>query len=702
MPVDRLAARVAAALARTGGDAVTRVPLLAALSRDTPAFGGTTTASTRDAGPRRKALTTPAVGGTIAPARDGGSLTTPAVGGTTTASARDGGPLTTLAVGGTTAASARDGGPLTSPAVGGTAAPARDGGLRRKALTALVARLRRTAVAPPAPAGQPPEPGEVRPARTAGRADPPRQATREPWPPPLFSMPDAAPARRLPSTTTRRLRTAVHLDPGLAARVVAELTDDPRRAVVPSVGFDLEPVLCHALRARLLVTARDVSLTAVLVAALVLAPRTAAAVLLAGAAVALCRARVVRAAPPAGRALFAAALVFALVAAVGAALTVLAAVAPAGGGFAGPPPGGGGSAAVPPGGWLGVAPGAGWLTAAPGPRMWAGVAVLVAGTVAAHLGHLWWTGAALTAATHPVPRRAATAARVATVAAAQRGNVVFSRADPFVGAGPRMRGWSVAVALRTDDAGGYRPRGPATLDPVLLRRHVGQALQGLGDGAGHAGLPGLSVTPYLAADGIRGAGDPLLDGGTPLPLASREALDAVVRGPQEGLRHYDRVVIVPRARAVTTAEGRPVLPSDDGDGHVSVFVHTAIEASVLYVELSAHVLPPIGTSCAEPPAVAVPVELLTHLTGAPWRLARTAAHRARAAARRRRRGGWHDHSARLGVRELVGDPGAALPALEAAKYVKIVERVVVEAVADFLERYDLDAAAFRAEVPAAR
>ncbi|MEV0133102.1 hypothetical protein AB0H83_32150 [Dactylosporangium sp. NPDC050688] len=655
MPVDRLAARVVAALARTGGDAGTRVPLLAALSRDTPAFGGTTTASAREAGSRRRSPTDRPV--------------------------------------------------LTAPADRSTpddrAAPAARS--VRAALTTLALRLRRSSAPapPPQPPGHPPPPptaastplperpavglaagSAVGPAAgPAGRGDgPPRQARRESWPPPLFSMPDAATDRRLPSTTTRRLCAAVHLDADLARRVVAELTDDPRRAVVPSVGLDLEPVLCHALRARLLATARAAFLTAVLVAAVLLAPRTTAAVLLAGAAVALCRARVVRTVPPAGRALFAAALVFALVTAVGAALTVLGATAP---------PDGGGLVARE-------------LIAPPGRRVWVALAVLGAGAVAGHLGHLWWTGAALTGASHPVPRRAATAARVATVAAAQRGNVTFSRADPFVGAGPRVRGWSVAVALRADDAGGYRPRSPATLDPVLLRRHVGQALQGLGDGAGHAGVPGLTVTPYLAADGIRSAGDPLLDGGTPLPLASREAVEAVVRGPQEGLRHYDRVVIVPRARGVTTAEGRPVLPPDDGDGHVSVFVHTAIEASVLYVELSAHVMPPIGAGCSEPPAVAVPVELLTHLTGAPWRLAGTAVRRVRVAARRGRRAGRHDHSARLGVRELVGDPGAALPALEAAKYVKIVERVVVEAVADFLERYDLDATTFRAEVPTAR
>ena len=405
-------------------------------------------------------------------------------------------------------------------------------------------------------------------------------------------------------------------------------------------------------------------------------------VLLLGAAVGLCRAAPVRAVPPAGRALFAAALVFGLVTAVGAALTVLGAAVPA-------PPGAGEFDR------LAAAAGA-----PPDPGMWVAVAVLLAGAAAGHLAHLWWTGVTLTAAADPVPLRAATAGRVATVAAAQRGNVGFSRADPFVGAGPQVRGWSVAVALRATDSGVYRPRSPATLDPVLLRRHVGQALQGLGDGgAGHAGVPGLAVTPYLAADGVRGAGDPLLDGGTPLPLASREALDAVVRGPQEGLRHYDRVVILPRARGVTTAEGRPVVPSDDGDGHVSVFVHTSIEASVVYVELSAHVLPPIHTAYYVPPAPVVHLETLTQLTGAPWRLARTAAHRLWVSSRRGQRDGWHDHSARLGVRELVGDPGAALPDLEATKYVKIVERVVVEAVADFLERYDLDATTFRAEVP---
>lgn len=733
MPVDRLAARIAAALARADGDAGARVPLLAALSRDTPAFGGTTTASARQGGTTASARQSTTASAwqstTTASARQSGTTESARQSGTTTdaardsdataAAARDSGLASAGVWGsGLAAASVRDSGPATTAVrdSGPTIAAARETGPRRTArsaraaLTTLAGWLRRTMPLQPSPHSMPlsmplsepqppshptpqpaavPDPSAERPVRRAGGRDtrwgdgPPRQAKREPWPPPLFSMPDAATARRLPSTTTRRLCAAVHLDAGLARRVVAELTDDPRRAVVPSVGLDLEPVLCHALRARLLATVRDAFLTAVLVAAVLLAPRTTAAVLLAGAAVGLCRARVVRTVPPAGRALFAAALVFALVTAIGAALTVLGTVAP-------------------PGGGSGALPGGGWLTAPPGPRVWVALAVLAAGAATGHLGHLWWTGAALTGASHPVPRRAATAARVATVAAAQRGNVVFSRADPFVGAGPRVRGWSVAVALRADDAGGYRPRSPATLDPVLLRRHVGQALQGLGDGAGHAGVPGLTVGPYLAADGIRGEGDPLLDGGTPLPLASREAVDAVVRGPQEGLRHYDRVVIVPRARGVTTAEGRPVLPPDDGDGHVSVFVHTAIEASVLYVELSAHVMPPIGAGCSEPPAVAVPVELLTHLTGAPWRLAGTAARRARVAARRSRRAGQHDHSARLGVRELVGDPGAALPALEAAKYVKIVERVVVEAVADFLERYDLDATTFRAEVPTTR
>ncbi|WP_327011392.1 hypothetical protein OHA72_31365 [Dactylosporangium sp. NBC_01737] len=161
-------------------------------------------------------------------------------------------------------------------------------------------------------------------------------------------MPDVPTSRRMPSTTTRRLCAAVHLDAGLARTVVAELTDDPRRAVPPSVGFDLAPVLCHALRARFLTTARDGFLTVVVLVALVLAPRSTAAVLLAGAAVGLCRTGPVRAVPPAGRALFAAVLVFGLVTVVGAALTVLGTATAPGGAVAPNPPVVSSTASSPP------------------------------------------------------------------------------------------------------------------------------------------------------------------------------------------------------------------------------------------------------------------------------------------------------------------------------------------------------------------
>ncbi|MET7423570.1 hypothetical protein [Dactylosporangium sp. NPDC005555] len=626
MRVDRLAARVLAALGRTGRDAPALPPFLAALRRDTEAFGGTTTTTTGPASlPASQRVLLTGFLRRAAPIWPGNRAAAP---------------------------------PDDHPAAVAAAATAGSG-----------------------PAG---------PAVQAHGQTAPRQAKREPWPPPLFSMPDATTSQRMPSTTTRRLCAAVHLDAGLARTVVAELTDDPHRAVPPSVGFDLEPVLCHALRARLLSHARDAFLTVAVLAALILAPRTTVAVLLLGAAAGLCLSGPVRAAPRTGRVLLAAALVFGLATAVGAALAI------AGSAVSAPPARS--ATAAPAGEFARIAAVVG---AEAGARVWVALAVLVACAAAGHLAHLWWTAATLTAPAHPLPMHDTTRQRVAVVAAAQRGNVAFSRDDPFVGAGHRVAGWSVAVALRAIDSGGYRPRSPATLDPVLLRRHVGQALQGLGDGTGHHGVPGPAVTPYLAADGVRCAGDPLLDGGTPLPLASREALDAVVRGPQEGLRHYDRVVIVPRARGVTTAEGRPVVPSDDGDGLVSVFVHTAIEASVLYVELSAHVLPPVRPTWYLPAPV-VHLDLLTQLTGAPWRLARAAAHDTARRARRARPGGWHDHSARLGVRDLVGDPTAALPALEAAKYVRVVERVVVEAVADFLERYDLDASTFRAEVPTRR
>ncbi|MEV0719749.1 hypothetical protein AB0H87_34720, partial [Asanoa sp. NPDC050611] len=63
---------------------------------------------------------------------------------------------------------------------------------------------------------------------------------------------------------TRYLCGASYVDPGFADNVVAELMTDAHRAVVPSTGYDLEPVLRHALRARRIWLAQHALVTLVL------------------------------------------------------------------------------------------------------------------------------------------------------------------------------------------------------------------------------------------------------------------------------------------------------------------------------------------------------------------------------------------------------------------------------------------------------
>ncbi|MEV7022647.1 hypothetical protein [Kitasatospora sp. NPDC093558] len=52
------------------------------------------------------------------------------------------------------------------------------------------------------------------------------------------------------SEATRLMCAGVHLDPEFRRRVISELVEHDERSVPPSLGFDLVPVLAHALKAR--------------------------------------------------------------------------------------------------------------------------------------------------------------------------------------------------------------------------------------------------------------------------------------------------------------------------------------------------------------------------------------------------------------------------------------------------------------------
>src|SRR5215203_198579 len=72
--------------------------------------------------------------------------------------------------------------------------------------------------------------------------------------------------------TTRYLCAAAYLDRKFRDRMITEFIDHERRAVVPSFGFDLEPVVLHCLRARRLILFRDLALLALTLSILLAAP----------------------------------------------------------------------------------------------------------------------------------------------------------------------------------------------------------------------------------------------------------------------------------------------------------------------------------------------------------------------------------------------------------------------------------------------
>jgi hypothetical protein len=88
---------------------------------------------------------------------------------------------------------------------------------------------------------------------------------------PLLSMPTYTPASTF-SDDTRRLCCAPYVDIGFANAVIREVVQSERKAVPPSFGFDLDPVVRHCLRARRLLIVRYALVTVVLTAGLVTSP----------------------------------------------------------------------------------------------------------------------------------------------------------------------------------------------------------------------------------------------------------------------------------------------------------------------------------------------------------------------------------------------------------------------------------------------
>ncbi|WP_433795796.1 hypothetical protein [Actinoplanes sp. CA-252034] len=524
----------------------------------------------------------------------------------------------------------------------------------------------------------------------------------------------STPAYRAPETmsaTTRHLSAAPYLDVDFANRVIREILESERKAVPPSFGFDLDPVVRHSLRARRLLLLRYALVTLVLVVGFCLSPiATITWLLLCGAVVAF-RSRVLGGLPPQVRTGIVTAGAFALVCL---------------GGY-----------------WLlqTMSGDLGDLLFSSqdgyydyGGRDFPGtglgftfldflypVLLTVAMAAVLFLSRRHALGVITTELAPGAPAAAPRTAnprverRLAIVAGMQRGNLSVHDREPFLGAGRIWHGWDFAITLKPVE-GTERIR----LDGAALNRRVADAIvalrsPALGDGEK---VPNVFVVPYVVANGWRRTDDPLIDPNTKAPytMASPETLAAIEGSPQGGMRYYLRAVVPAHGKEISTPGQRPVLPGQDSGVAVTAFVHLAVEGGMLYAEFVATVMPEVLRyyqlgDILRPERVPGYAAMDTlrsffreNLFAPLWllqigwdaiRLTGRMAKSSQEAEELR----YHDYGADLSVRE----EGAEYPVykflsqLDAAKYISLLDKAVVEEVLDVLDEAGVDTGEFRAK-----
>ncbi|WP_432837304.1 hypothetical protein [Dactylosporangium sp. CA-092794] len=564
--------------------------------------------------------------------------------------------------------------------------------------------------------------------------------------PPPFAHPLVT-ARPPINDTTRRLCAAAYLDDDYAYRVIEETTGDDQRAVPPSLGFDVEPVVRHSFRARGMLLLRDGLLTLVLVAAFVLLPfATIGWLSFAFGLRQLRRARRLRRAglrADPQRAAWGAIAGSVVLYCCGAQFSPLLlllqvgsdATTQAGSSYDQQTTGGNPIDDL-----------AARVTSAYNTSLVllvAGLPILFAlATLGVALGARIRTFRSLTRTlgpaapgTLPPLPGGRIERRVAWLAAAQRGNVSLHSKNPLMGAGDTVMFWSMAVLLQ-----GLAVRGAArpgetgerfsrdtTFDPrsvsaLALQRSISAAILRLQE-AGlppHQRVPGVYVMDRIIADGERYQGDPLIDQATrtPLQMASPDAVAAIVEQPQGGVRHYLHVIVGVDGREVRLSDGRVALPAQSQDIVISAFVHVAIEGGKLYLEFLGAVLPPLRDDLRVVDRLrpelgrllqrAVPglMSDWLHSVAAPGRMLRTlrqmvsTKRRARRAREDATEFKSYEHGARLCVRELAAESEVRtfMQDLDAKKYLKLVERTVLDTVLDYLERAGVDTSEYRMQM----
>jgi hypothetical protein len=508
--------------------------------------------------------------------------------------------------------------------------------------------------------------------------------------------------------TTRLMCAAAYLDETFANRVIQEIVDNEHRAVVPSVGFDLNPVVRHCLRARSLRLRRDALLTGVLVLGLLVSWQAVVGWMLLGLAMLIVvwagrQNRKLAIGLGAGAVL--------LLVLCGGGLGVLTSLFPSAG-------------SSQFGSDLGQAPQLSQPDAGLTPDgLLLRVAVIAVVTLTVQMALQMYRYRTLTedlaqGRPHQAPTigHSRVRRRVERAAAAQWGNVTLHAApSPFLGSGDLVRDWSMALDLRRSPAEGGGPVD--SVDPVALHERVRARLRRMG-GSGlpePERVPGLALMDHVVATGERPVDDPLLDPArVPYSQASPEAIEAIIRYPQGSLRYYQRSTVGAEGKDVRTPGRELVVGRQDQEIAVSTFLYLAVEGGMLYAEFVATVLRPIrdsyhlidrlvperllGRALRESLStmlidfVAAPVRLvasLISLLGYGSRMNR--------ADRDVQEYRVYDYGAWQSIRQLAASPRMRtyLQLLDAEKYYKLVERAITGAVLEYLDEHGVDTAEYQ-------
>ena len=577
------------------------------------------------------------------------------------------------------------------------------------------------AVSSPAPGGrwgQPPPVSALTAQRDRPRPAPPAQAHTA-LSARFFGHAAGRPTGR-PSNPTRYLCAAAYLNPWYANQVVGELVAS-HRAVAPSVDIDLGPIVRHCLHARRIALIRDAVLTCLLVAGLILALVPTIAVLAISFGLGMLRGPAWQRRSVGAKVGVVAGIAVVLVGVV-VLIGIIAVVSQL-------------SNAATSGSLPGTA-------AAPGPLSGLGAIVaelvaflvLMAATVAIHTYAKYRTlSDQLRPDAQPTrfsPSSPNVEARIAQVEAAQWGNVtLYAGENPFIGTGKIDRAWSLAIELdRARPASHEASLLPASrryvsIDPVELHQVIRERLIKLNDPKlpVNERVSALIVEDHIIGEGLRSWDGPLLDPAEKVPYsqADPEAIAALTRHPQAGLRYYQRLSVSDRGQAVHSA-GQEVIAGVDQEVAVSAFVYVAVEGRMLYLQFVTTVLPPIqhryhiidrlpkstSSSFMTKVLLETATSMFGDLIGAPILLFRTL----RLIMREQQSFAEEASSSEeylfgdVGTRESVRELGASssphtyIQVLDSIKYTKIIERMLTDTVFDFLRAKGVDTSAYVSSV----